>query len=31
VRELLQRGSGSESLAGLRREMMTSLEVGAGI
>jgi len=31
VRELLQRGSGSESLAGVRREMMTSLEEGAGI
>jgi fumarate reductase flavoprotein subunit len=31
VRELLQRGSGSESLAGIRREMMTSLEAGAGI
>jgi len=30
VREMLQRG-GSESLAGVRREMMTSLEEGAGI
>ncbi len=31
VRELLQRGAGNESLAGVRREMMTSLEEGAGI
>jgi fumarate reductase flavoprotein subunit len=31
VRELLQRGTGSESLAGVRREMMTTLEEGAGI
>jgi len=31
VRELLQRSSGAESLAGVRREMMTTLEEGAGI
>jgi fumarate reductase flavoprotein subunit len=31
VRELLQRSQGSESLSGLRREMMNSLESGAGI
>ena len=31
VRELLQRSGGDESIAGLRREMMTSLEDGAGI
>jgi len=31
VRELLQRQTGDESLAGLRREMMNSLEEGAGI
>jgi len=31
VREMLQRGGGSESLAGVRREMMTTLEEGAGI
>ena len=31
VRHLLQRGTGSESLAGVRREMMTTLEQGAGI
>jgi len=31
VRELLQRGAGKETLSGVRREMMTSLEEGAGI
>jgi fumarate reductase flavoprotein subunit len=31
VRGLLQRGAGDESLAGVRRKMMTSLEEGAGI
>jgi len=31
VRHLLQRSSGDESLAGVRREMMDSLEAGAGI
>ena len=31
VRELLQRNTGSESLAGLRRDMMETLEDGAGI
>jgi len=31
VRGLLQRATGSESLAGVRREMMTTLEEGAGI
>ncbi len=31
VRSLLQRSGGSESLAGIRREMMAALEAGAGI
>ena len=31
VRELLQQSGGEESISGLRREMMTSLEEGAGI
>jgi fumarate reductase flavoprotein subunit len=31
VRELLQQGGGTESISGLRREMRTALEEGAGI
>jgi fumarate reductase flavoprotein subunit len=31
IRELLQRGSGSETVAGVRSEMRTTLEDGAGI